>query len=82
MQTIASCELIEDVDDLDLVVFGALCRASFGFKVFAIAGPASSMVAMVHLIHDFALAQSDRYSLHNVVASNTYCLNKQISTKH
>jgi hypothetical protein len=43
-----TCECL-NVDDLDLAVFGDLCRASFGFKAFTIAGPTSSMVAMVCL---------------------------------
>jgi hypothetical protein len=41
------------------------------------------MMAMV-CIHDFALAKvmGAWCFSHNVIASNTYCLDKQTSTKH
>jgi hypothetical protein len=38
------------------------------------------MMAMVCLLHDFALAKVTGASF--VIASNTYCLDKQTSTKH
>jgi hypothetical protein len=62
MGTETSCELIRYVDDLDLVVFGALHRVSFGF-LSPRAGPASSMMTMVCLLHDFALAKVTSASL-------------------
>lgn len=48
-----------DIDDLDLVVLGVLCRESFGFKVIITTAPTSSMAAMVCLLHNFCFRQSD-----------------------
>jgi hypothetical protein len=95
MGTEASCELIRicwrtwscglwgvmSVDGLDLVVFGALCPVSFGFKSSQLLDQRVSWWQWC-VFSWFCFSQSDECFSRNVIASNTYCLDKQTSTKH